>query len=607
MCKCFLTFAIRAYLFLVFIIWFSPVCFRKFVLKFLLSGLNRLMRKCFFYLVVVGYLLLMFRILIEKTVLIDFCLVRCDSLTINFSFIIDEVSLMFVGVVMIISGRVGIYSSWYIDDEKFFFRFIFLILLFVGCMIILILIPNLVCLILGWDGLGLVSFLLVCYYQNRKRLGAAIITALSNRVGDVMILICIGIMGIYGDWILYKRYDVGFSLVMSIIFILAGTTKRAQIPFSAWLPAAIAAPTPVSSLVHSSTLVTAGVYLLIRGFNFLEANPLRLEILKLASLLTLFIAGIVALIEVDFKKVIALSTLRQLGVIMFCLSIKLPYVAFFHLITHATFKALLFVRAGCVIHSNLGNQDLRSLSKCWEELPVRIRFLSVASLSLAGVPFIRGFFSKDLIIELILIQSDTLIFYFIIIVGVSFTSWYIARVFFSVILGCNKRITSITWSKERATLVVSYICLFFCAVFSGWLISIKFKLVIFSNFIDRFLFILVCLIPIYGVSTLLFRLRLIPLPWAPLFIKFIISMWNLKSLSSQYLIIPRLSFCYNASRCLDQGWLEAVGPQGSYFFLSAIRQKNQKIQRWYFLLLLRSLMICITLLLIIVVLYCFMR
>nr|YP_010408177.1 NADH dehydrogenase subunit 5 [Brachidontes pharaonis]URF22676.1 NADH dehydrogenase subunit 5 [Brachidontes pharaonis] len=562
--------------------------------RFLLCGLSSAMNKLFFVSVGVGYLCLFSSLWLNKTILMDFCLVSLNCLSVNFCLMFDEVSLMFVGAVLVISGSVGIYSSWYMDDEKFFLRFMFLILLFVGSMVSLILIPNLICLMLGWDGLGLVSFLLVCYYQNNKSLSAAMVTAITNRVGDVLILVCVGMLSVYGDWVFYKRYDFCFSLFMSVMFVVAGMTKSAQIPFSAWLPAAMAAPTPVSSLVHSSTLVTAGVYLLIRGFWVLEPNSQSLDLLKIASLLTLLMAGMVALMEVDFKKVIALSTLSQLGVMMFCLSMKLPYVAFFHLITHATFKALLFVSAGCVIHSNSGNQDLRSLSKCWEELPVSMSFLSVASFSLAGVPFMSGFFSKDLIIELSLMSCDNFVIYVLMMVGVSFTSWYMLRVFMSVAVGNNKKAVISSWSKESSSVVVSYVCLFFCAVFSGWVISSKFKLVFFSTFIDTWLFLTICFIPLYGVFLFLFMVSLHPLPWLPRVSKFIISMWNFKLLSSQFLIMPGMLNCYKISRCMDQGWLEMVGPQGVYSVLSKSSQKNQLIQSWYFLFLLGSLLLCLS-------------
>jgi NADH-ubiquinone oxidoreductase chain 5 len=183
------------------------------------------------------------------------------------------------------------------------------------------------------------------------------------------------------------------------IFIIAAFTKRAQIPFSAWLPAAIAAPTPVSALVHSSTLVTAGVYLLIRFNSWVNFPCLSFSALFL-GLLTRLVAGIAAIFEEDIKKVIALSTLRQLGIIVAALSLGLPLIAFGHLVAHAFFKAILFIGAGAMIHLSSDYQDLRKLRVLRGKAPVRVSGFIVANISLCGLPFIRGYYSKDACIEL---------------------------------------------------------------------------------------------------------------------------------------------------------------------------------------------------------------
>lgn len=184
-----------------------------------------------------------------------------------------------------------------------------------------------------------------------------------------------------------------------IFVVLAAITKRAQIPFSAWLPAAMAAPTPVSALVHSSTLVTAGVYLLIRFREALLNSPHTQLLLLLASL-TIFIAGLGANFETDLKKIIALSTLSQLGVIMRILSLGQADLAFFHLLTHALFKALLFMCAGSIIHSVGDYQDIRVIGSLVKFMPIRVIRINLANLALCGAPFLAGFYSKDLILEI---------------------------------------------------------------------------------------------------------------------------------------------------------------------------------------------------------------
>jgi len=212
-----------------------------------------------------------------------------------------------------------------------------------------------------------------------------------------------------------------------ILVLIAAITKRAQIPFSRWLPAAIAAPTPVSALVHSSTLVTAGVFLLIRFYPFLINFPQFKSALLIISISTLTIAGMRAITECDLKKIIALSTLSQLGVIMIRLALGLVELAFFHLLTHAMFKALLFMSAGTLLHLFSHNQDLRGFGNLSFQLPFVVRTVVIANLALCGFPFIAGFYSKDLILEFIL-ESSSSFFLLCIAIGATFlTSAYSIR------------------------------------------------------------------------------------------------------------------------------------------------------------------------------------
>ena len=186
---------------------------------------------------------------------------------------------------------------------------------------------------------------------------------------------------------------------LPIIIIFAAITKSAQIPFRSWLPAAIAAPTPVSALVHSSTLVTAGVFLLLRFYPFLSSSKRFSTILLITGSITMLIAGQAALLETDIKKIIALSTLRQLGVIITSLSLGFTNLTFFHLITHALFKALLFVCAGSIINLHHHSQDLRFIGNTRQQTPLLNSCIIIANLALSGSPFMAGFYSKDLIIE----------------------------------------------------------------------------------------------------------------------------------------------------------------------------------------------------------------
>lgn len=337
-----------------------------------------------------------------------------NSCKIIFNFIFDWIRFLFISFVLFISSVVIFYSWDYIYEDKNKIRFIYLVVLFIFSIIFLIISPNLIFILLGWDGLGLVSYCLVIYFQNNKSYNAGILTALSNRIGDVALLISIALIFNLGRWRFYFYLNfINLNKFYLIIIIIACITKRAQIPFSSWLPAAIAAPTPVSALVHSSTLVTAGVYLLIRFNIYLINNIDLILILLILRRLTIFISGLGANYEIDFKKIIALSTLRQLGLIIRSLSLGLIKLAFFHLLIHALFKALLFLCAGIFIHRIINFQDIRFYGGTFNQIYISIIFFNISNLALCGIPFLAGFYSKDLILEFVFIRNLNLVIFFL--------------------------------------------------------------------------------------------------------------------------------------------------------------------------------------------------
>lgn len=245
------------------------------------------------------------------------------------------------------------------------------------------------------------------YFGRSKSFNAGIITALRNRVGDCLILISIAIWVSEASWdffLMSSGEHRTTPFVALALLTLAATTKSAQIPFSAWLPAAMAAPTPVSSLVHSSTLVTAGVYLIVRFDKLLEQVGAHIYLL-LVGCCTIILAGVAALSETDIKKIVALSTLSQLGLIMSSLGIGAPLIAFFHLLTHAYFKALLFMTVGNMIHLRRDFQDLRAIGIHELSISPTLRFSLIANLRLMGLPFLAGFYSKDSILETTLARN----------------------------------------------------------------------------------------------------------------------------------------------------------------------------------------------------------
>lgn len=248
--------------------------------------------------------------------------------------------------------------------------------------------------------------------------------------------------------------------------VLAAITRRAQIPFSAWLPAAIAAPTPVSALVHSSTLVTAGVYLLIR-FNELLGRRI---FLIYVSILTIVISGLGANLEMDLKKIIALSTLRQLGVIIMTLSMGIVELTYFHLFSHALFKSLLFLCAGAYIHGYGDTQDIRILGGRGKVFPVTRLFFIGCSLSLCGFPFLSGFYSKDLILESFFIGEINLFFFIIVILGILSTVGYSVRLVYYIFMK-NLGLGNLILGQERLFILIPIRVLFFCSTLCGSVFS----------------------------------------------------------------------------------------------------------------------------------------
>jgi len=367
----------------------------------------------------------------REFIFLEWEILSLGSSSIIMTLIFDWIRLRFIGLVIIISSMVIFYRTFYMLGDKFFVRFILLVYLFVISIVFLILRPNIIRILLGWDGLGLVSYCLVIYYQNRKSANAGMITILSNRIGDVAILLSIAWLLNFGSWNFFYFqfiFKLDERLIVLILVIIAALTKRAQIPFSAWLPAAIAAPTPVSALVHSSTLVTAGVYLLIR-FNY--ALGIR-EFLFFIGTLTIFISGLGANFETDLKKIIALSTLRQLGLIIITLGLGLYEYAFFHLLTHAIFKSLLFLCAGVFIHSMGDLQDIRIIGGLIISCPATSFYFISSSIALCGFPFLSGFYSKDIILELFFLSKINMFMILIIFIATIFTLSYSVRLIYYI-------------------------------------------------------------------------------------------------------------------------------------------------------------------------------
>ncbi len=307
--------------------------------------------------------------------------------------------------------------------------FLWLTVIFVLSMLFVISMSNLFFAMLGWDGLGLISFFLIVYYQNQSSIVSGVFTLLINRLGDGFFLFRLVLLFYY-----YPDFNTFSSNIRTIFvssfIVLTFITKRALYPFSPWLPIAIAAPTPISALVHSSTLVTAGLYLIIRFSYLFYSSPEVIKLLLFISIFTSFYAGTNTVFEIDLKKLIALSTLRHLGFIAMAFSSGLLHLRFFHLLVHALFKSLLFITIGDIIININHSQDIRYLSKGSVYTPFSSLIINVSILNLLGIPNIRGYFSKDLVLESINFNTSSIFIILIIYVNVIFTYYYSYKLFF---------------------------------------------------------------------------------------------------------------------------------------------------------------------------------
>ena len=503
---------------------------------------------------------------------------------ITISIIVDSYGLIFSSAVIFISINVIIFASSYIRDDKFISRFIHIVLLFIASINILIFIPNLITLLLGWDGLGLTSFLLVIYYQNNKSLGAGMVTALTNRIGDALILLRIGWIINFGHWSSFFFSFSPFNTLLGITLIIAAITKSAQIPFSRWLPAAIAAPTPVSALVHSSTLVTAGVFLLFRFYPFLSSTPLFNISLLIIAILTTLMAGLRANTECDIKKIIALSTLSQLGVIMTRLGLGLPLLAFFHLITHALFKALLFLCAGTLIHLHHHSQDLRYIGNIFNQTPSIASALIISNLALCGAPFLSGFYSKDLILEISLFNSTNFVIIILFFFATGLTVSYTIR-FLLAVLWSPTNISPyhpINDNDFSCTFPISLLrvrAIFIGSSLNWIIIAPSYEPVLPPHL--KFLTLTVCFLGLffgYLLNSFLssntsFFLSNINVHY------FSCIIWFLTQISTQKFIKFPIHIAHQITKSLDHGWTEILGGQGVLNSITSLSVSSVKPYR----------------------------
>jgi NADH-ubiquinone oxidoreductase chain 5 len=406
-------------------------------------------------------------------------------------FYFDTLTVVMLLVVTFISLLVHIYSIEYMAEDPHLTRFMAYLSLFTFFMLMLVTADNLLQLFLGWEGVGLASYLLISFWFTRvQALKAAVKAIIVNRVGDVFLLLAISLCySFFGTldypvifslaslianekfYILYLSFDKLTFITMCLLGACAG--KSAQLGLHTWLPDAMEGPTPVSALIHAATMVTAGVFLLLRMSPLLEYTPLTLQVATILGALTTFFAATTALFQNDLKKVIAYSTCSQLGYMVFACGLSAYSASIFHLANHACFKALLFLCAGVIIHSMNDEQDMRRMGGLINVLPLTYIMMFIASLSLCGFPFLTGFYSKDLILELAL-GSYTINGFFAYILGTIsafLTASYSMRLLYLTFLCKPNAYKQIYYNAREPSWITLIPLLFltFLSIFLGYL------------------------------------------------------------------------------------------------------------------------------------------
>ena len=367
-----------------------------------------------------------------------------ESLNVSWAFNFDSLTVSMLIPVLIVSSLVHVYSIGYMSHDPHNQRFFSYLSLFTFMMIILVTADNFLLMFVGWEGVGVCSYLLVSFWFTRIAANQSSLSAfLTNRVGDCFLTIgMFAILWSFGD----INYFLVFSLspylsenviiIVGICLLIGAMAKSSQVGLHVWLPMAMEGPTPVSALIHAATMVTAGVYLLMRASPIIEYSSIILLIILWVGAITTVFSSLVGLFQQDIKKVIAYSTMSQLGMMVIAVGLSSYNLALFHLVNHAFYKALLFLGAGAVIHAVNDNQDFRKYGGLRSYLPLSYSIMLIASLSLVAFPFMTGFYSKDLIIESAFGQYklSSVIIYFIATTGAMFTTLYSVKVLYITFL-----------------------------------------------------------------------------------------------------------------------------------------------------------------------------
>jgi NADH-ubiquinone oxidoreductase chain 5 len=545
-----------------------------------------------------------------------FSWIDSELLTISWEFLFDQLTVSMFIPVLYISTLIHIYTTSYLSEDPHNQRFFSYLSLFTFFMLLLVSGANYFVMFIGWEGIGVVSYLLINFYYTRIQANKAAILALTmNRVGDMGLSV-----GFFALFALFGSVDYStvFSIapfmnetaitIISLLILMGAMAKSAQIPLHSWLPGSMEAPTPVSALLHAATLVTAGLYLLVRSSPILEYSSTALLIITLIGASTAFFAATCGLVQNDLKRIIAFSTISQLGYMVMAVGLSQYNVALMHVVNHAFFKALLFLGAGAVIHSFADEQDVRKMGGLIKFLPFTYTAMLVGSLSLLATPWLTGFYSKDLIIELAYGQYSFSGMYAYILGSLTagITAFYSFRLISLVFLTVPNGIKKVYLDSHESNFAV-VIPLFVLALFSiffGYLLSDLFVGVgtdFFGNSIyinpnnisiieaEFSLPLLVKLLPLIlsisgaTLAVLLYHVYpnfIINLTESSLgrsIYTFLNGKYFFDVIYNNYIIAAGLKTGYTISKVLDRGVIELLGPYGLASALNSTAKDISKL------------------------------